>query len=131
MNDAIEQKVEFVNASAEELFDIYLDPKKHSSLHGGAQTKISNKEGDTFSLLNGNLTGKNLLIIPNRMVVQSWRGNVWGDKDLDSILTLVFSNTPHGASIQMVHCFTPNQFTEMWEEIYWNPVNKYLKENRR
>jgi activator of HSP90 ATPase len=77
MNKAIEQKILFQGAIAEELFDIFVNPKKHSAIHGGAKTKISNKEGDTFYLLNGNLNGKNLLIVPNSMIVQAWRGNVW------------------------------------------------------
>ena len=76
MNKTIEQKILFKDATARELFDIFLNPKKHSAIHNGAKTIISRNEGDTFSLLNGNLTGKNLLIVPDRMIVQSWRGNV-------------------------------------------------------
>jgi activator of HSP90 ATPase len=130
MNKAFEQTVHFKGATAAELFDIFLDPEKHSSLHGGAATKISKTEGDTFSVLDGNLNGKNLLIVPNRMIVQSWRGNVWTEDDLDSILTLVFNDTNRGASIIMVHACTPNQFTELWKHVYWDPIKKYLKKRK-
>jgi hypothetical protein len=127
MNKTIEQKILFKGATAAQLFDIIVNPKKHSAIHGGAETKISNKEGDTFSLLNGNLKGQNLLIIPGRMIVQSWRGNVWEKDDLDSILILVFSNTSNGAQIEMVHAFTPGQFTELWDDIYWQPMKEFIK----
>ena len=127
MNKAIEQKILFQGATAEELFNIFVNPKKHSAIHGGAATKISNKEGDNFSLLNGNLNGKNLLIVPNRMIVQAWRGNVWEKDDLDSVLALVFSDTINGGQIEMVHAFTPNQFTELWNEIYWQPIKEFMK----
>lgn len=127
MNKAIEQKILFKGATAAELFDIFLNAKKHSAIHGGAETKISKKEGDTFSLMNGNLSGKNLMIVPNRMIVQSWRGNVWEKSDLDSILTLIFSDTKDGGQIEMVHSFTPNQFPELWDKIYWKPMKDYLK----
>src|SRR5688572_25586845 len=126
MNQTIEQTIEFKGTTATELFNIFLDPEKHSAIHGGARTKISNKEGDSFSLLNANLNGKNLLIVPNRMIVQSWRGNVWKKEDLDSVLTLVFTNVKGGAQIQMSHAFTPDQFTELWEEVYWQPIREYL-----
>lgn len=131
MNKTFEQKIVFKNATASELFDIFLNPKKHSAIHGGAETRISRKEGDTFSLLNGNLTGKNLLIVPDRMIVQSWRGNVWKKNDLDSILTLVFSNNRHAAQIEMVHAFTPVQFTELWNEVYWQPMKEFIERNRQ
>lgn len=131
MNKAIEQKIRFQGATAEELFNIFVNPKKHSAIHGGAATKISNKEGDNFSLLNGNLNGKNLLIVPNRMIVQAWRGNVWEKDDLDSVLILVFSDTRTGGQIEMVHAFTPNQFTQLWNEIYWRPMKEFIKQGKR
>ena len=131
MNKAIEQKILFKGGTAEELFDIFVNPQKHSAIHGGATTKISNKEGDSFSLLNGNLKGKNLLIVPNRMIVQAWRGNVWEKDDLDSILTLVFINTPKGGQIDLVHSFTPSQFTELWNEIYWQPIKEFIKQEKK
>lgn len=93
MNRVIEQTVKFKWTTAAELFDIFLDPLKHSQLHGGAKAEISNKEGEISSLINGNLNGKNILIVPSRMIVQTWRGNVWKDDDLDSVLTMVFSDT--------------------------------------
>ena len=130
MNKAIEQKILFQGATAEELFDIFVNPKKHSAIHGGAKVKISNKEGDTFYLLNGNLNGKNLLMVPNRMIVQAWRGNVWEIDDLDSVLALVFSDTRTGGQIEMVHAFTPNQFTELWNEIYWQPMKEFIKQGK-
>src|SRR6185436_12753675 len=130
MNKAIEQKILFPGAPAAELFDIFVNPKKHSAIHGGAGTKISNKEGDSFSSLNGNLNGKNLLIVPDRMIVQAWRGNVWEKDDLDSVLALVFSDTRTGGQIEMVHAFTPNQFTELWNEIYWQPMKEFIKRGK-
>ena len=130
MNKAIEQKILFPGAPAAELFDIFVNPKKHSAIHGGARTKISNIEGHNFSLLNGNLNGKNLLIVPDRMIVQAWRGNVWEKDDLDSVLALVFSDTRTGGQIKMVHAFAPNQFTELWNEIYWQPMKEFIKRGK-
>ncbi|HEX6180950.1 MAG TPA: SRPBCC domain-containing protein [Chitinophagaceae bacterium] len=130
MNKAIEQKNVFKGATAADLFDIFVNPKKHSAIHGGATTKITNKEGQNFSLLNGNLNGRNLLIVPNRMIVQAWRGNVWGKDDLDSVLILVFSDTRAGGQIEMVHAFTPEQFTELWNEVYWQPIREFIKQGR-
>ena len=131
MNKVIEQKVRFKEATAEELFDIFVNPQKHAEIHGGAATEISPNEGDSFSLINGNLNGKNLLVIPNRMIVQTWRGSVWKKQDLDSILTLVFTNTPGGGEVDLVHSFTPDQFEELWDQVYWEPIRVFLKKNKK
>ena len=130
MNKVIEQKVHFKGTTAEELFDIFVNPQKHSIIHGGAATRISSKKGDSFSLINGNLNGKNLLVIPNKMIVQTWRGNVWNKEDLDSILILVFTNTPKGGTIDLVHSFTPDQFDELWEQVYWQPIRAFLNSHQ-
>lgn len=126
MNESIQQTVHFKGTTAAELFNIYTNPEKHSAIHGGAETKITKEEGDTFSLMNGNLTGRNLKIVPNRMIVQTWRGNIWKEDDPDSILTLIFSDTKDGAQIEMIHAATPEQFPDKWEEIYWTPIREYL-----
>jgi activator of HSP90 ATPase len=127
MNKVIEQTVKFENTTPEHLFDIFTDPEKHSEILGGAEVIISKKEGARFSCFDGNVTGKNLLVIPGKMIVQSWRGNVWGKNDPDSILTLVFSTIKTGAQIYMVHANTPEQFDERWNEFYWKPIKQYLK----
>jgi activator of HSP90 ATPase len=126
MNKAFEQIIEFENTTPAELFDIFLDAKRHSAIHGGARTKISKKEGKPFSCLDGHVTGRNLAIIPDKMIVQSWRGDVWDEDDQDSILILSFSSIPGGAQIHLVHSHTPDQFTERWDEVYWNPIKDYL-----
>lgn len=131
MNTAIEQTIFFKDASAEELFDIFLDEKKHSEILGGAEVKISRNEGDPFTCLNGLLRGKNLMIVPNRMIVQSWRGDVWKEDDLDSVLTLTFKSVKGGAEIYMIHSNTVDRFTERWGYVYWNPIKKYLKAIRK
>lgn len=127
MNKAIEQTIMLKDTTAAELFDIFLNPEKHAQLHGGTETIISRKEGARFSLMNGHLRGKNLMIVPNKMIVQAWRGDVWNDGDIDSVLTLVFSNTVDGAQIDMVHACTPTQFTELWDTVYWQPIRAYVQ----
>jgi activator of HSP90 ATPase len=127
MINVIQQSVEFEKTTAEELFDILLDPRKHAEIIK-AEVKISRREGDSFSAFNGMVTGKNLTIVPNKMIVQSWRGNVWKDDDLDSIVIMTFTSTKRGAKIDLVHANVPDQFVkvEKWKELYWEPIKTYL-----
>lgn len=62
------------------------------------------------------------------MIVQSWRGNVWKENDLDSIVIMTFSSTKRGAKIDLIHANVPDQFVkvEKWNELYWAPMQAYL-----
>ncbi len=127
MINVIQQSVEFEQTTAEELFDILLDPRKHAEIIK-AEVKISRREGDSFSAFNGMVTGKNLTIVTNKMIVQSWRGNVWKENDLDSIVIMIFTSTKRGAKINLIHANVPDQFVrvEKWKELYWEPMKAYL-----
>jgi hypothetical protein len=70
MTRPIQQRVRF-HASPEALFATFMDSKKHSA-STGARAVISRKVGGKFTAHNGALAGRNLVVIPNRMVVQAW-----------------------------------------------------------
>lgn len=129
MNPVIEQTIQFENTTPEELFHIYVDPQQHGALLG-AEVVITREEGKVFSAFSGHVTGVNLLVVPGRMIVQSWRGDVWKKNDLDSILILTFTATKKGAQIYMVHANTPDQFNELWDEFYWQPMKELIKKKR-
>jgi uncharacterized protein YndB with AHSA1/START domain len=61
-------------ASPEALFDTYLSSRKHSAATG-APAVMSRKVGGRFRAHGGHLRGRNLAIVPKRLIVQSWRGS--------------------------------------------------------
>ena len=74
MTKAIEQSVRF-NASPQSYLRCNMDSKKHSAATGGAAPVNKPQAGrEKFTAWNGQLSGQNLLIVKNRMIVQSWRG---------------------------------------------------------
>jgi hypothetical protein len=130
MTKAIQQSVKF-KASPAELFEMYLDSKKHSAATGGL-AKISRRVGGKFKAWGNQLSGRNLLIIPNTMIVQAWRANHWKPSDPDSILVLRFSKAPGGAVVDLVHANVPpydhRGVSDGWPTYYWKPWKKYLAE---
>ncbi len=129
MAKTILQRVKF-SASPGRLFDIYLDSKKHSSATE-ARASIARKVGRTFTAHNGWIRGKNLAILPKRMIVQSWRGANWKKADLDSILILTFTKAPGGARLTLVHANVPDQWSARintgWHTHYWRRWRAYLR----
>jgi activator of HSP90 ATPase len=132
MADVIRQTVT-LNASPKELFEMFLDSKKHSASTGGP-AKISRKPGGKFTAFGGLLWGKTLQVVPNRMIVQSWRSANFKSGDPDSILILQFSKAKNGGTIDMTHVNVPVQdrkgVTKGWGLYYWKPWKAYLAKKK-
>jgi activator of HSP90 ATPase len=128
MTDAIQQRVEF-EVSPKVLYGLYMDSAKHTKATG-APAKISAKVGGAFRAFNGALNGKNLLVVPGKMVVQLWRSVSFKKSDADSILIITFSKTATGARVDLVHVNVPEHdhkgVSEGWLKFYWNPWRAYL-----
>src|SRR5580658_4117774 len=128
MTKAIQQSV-VLKASTEELFETFLDSKKHSAATG-MPAKVSRRTGGAFSAFGGKILGRTLMTVPGKMIVQSWRASHWKDEDLDSILVLRFSQAPGGGRIDLVHVGVPEHdhkgVTEGWPTFYWKPWKAYL-----
>ena len=131
MTTVIRQSVE-LDASADELFDTYLDRRRHAAVTGG-KVSISARVGRSFSAFDGMISGRNLHIVPKRLIVQSWRSGGWRKGDPDSVLVIAFGpGRRKGAGrIDLVHVGVPDHdrdgVTKGWPHFYWRPWRKYLK----
>jgi len=100
-----------------------------------SKVSIRKTAGKRFTAFNGMLSGKNLLIVPKKLVVQLWRSRTWKKTDPDSILILMFSKAGRGARIDLVHMNVPDHdlqgVTRGWHRYYWKPWLAYLRRSRR
>ena len=107
-------------ASAESLFVMYTNPAKHAAITG-APVEISLEPGSPFQAFNGALTGATLQIIPQRLVIQSWRSTRFNDADPDSTLILAFTPEGKNGRIDLVHLDVPahnyQSVVEGWETL--------------
>jgi len=121
-------------ASPARLYRMYLDPKQHAAFTG-APVKIAAKAGAKFEAFGGALTGTVLQVVPNRLIVQSWRSTHFGRRDLDSTLVLAFSPVKGGGRIEITHVNVAEidfaGVSEGWSTYYWVPWRKYLTRSRR
>jgi activator of HSP90 ATPase len=128
MTKAIQQSVRFV-ATPEQLFEMYMDSNKHSESTGG-KANLSRRVGGAFTAWNKMLRGRNLMIVPNKMIVQSWRSVNFKPGHADSVLILEFSKAPGGARVTLVHVNVPPEdhkgVRTGWPNYYWKPWKKYL-----
>jgi uncharacterized protein YndB with AHSA1/START domain len=121
-------------ASPARLYRMYLDPKQHAAFTG-APVKIAAKAGAKFEAFKGALTGTILQVLPNRLIVQSWRSTHFGRRDLDSTLVLAFSPVKGGGRIEITHVNVAEidfaGVSEGWSKYYWVPWREYLTRSKR
>ncbi len=129
MSKTIIQKIVFKNATARDLYDLYMDEKKHS-MATAAPAKISQKEGGRYSAHDGYITGKNLQLVKDKLIVQTWRAQDWADSDLDSTFILSMEQKEKDTVLQVVHAHVPDRqvkdIDKGWRTFYWGPWKKYL-----
>lgn len=133
MTPAIEQSVTF-KATPEELYELFMDSAKHTAATG-APAKISRKVGGEWYAFERMIVGRNLALLPNRMIVQAWRSTAWKAADPDSILVVHFERSPNGATVHLAHVGVPRYdhkgVTQGWKKYYWEPWKEYLKARKR
>ncbi len=88
MTPVIRQSVVF-SCPPDVLFELYMDWAKPAAT--GARARIGRRAGERFTAFEGALSGRNLMVIPKRMIVQAWRSTNFKKTDPDSVLVLEFN----------------------------------------
>lgn len=122
-------------ATAERLYDMYLDPVAHAAFTGAPVT-IEARPGTPFAAFDGMLSGTMLHVEPKRLIVQTWRSANWPSGAIDSVLTLLFLDQEDTldqgdkARIELAHINIPDEdfagVSEGWVKYYWNPWREFL-----
>jgi activator of HSP90 ATPase len=122
---SIEQEI-IIKGTPHEIYEVFMDSKKHSKLTE-SKAKISREVGGSFSIYEGALSGKNVELIQDKKIVQTWRGSGenWS-KGYYSTITLVFEPVDKGTLIKFTHSNIPEgayeSVKEGWDNYYWGPL---------
>lgn len=102
---------------------------------GEAACRIHGRAGADFEAFDGALRGRILQIVPDRLIVQSWRSTAWAVRDLDSTLVLTFWPQGRNGRIELTHVNVADSdfagVSEGWNKYYWGPWRAYLEQKRR
>lgn len=129
MSKTIIQDVLFKNTSPKELYEIYMHTGNHSTATG-APAEISDTEGSSFSAHSGYITGKNLQLIKNRLIVQTWRAQSWSSNDIDSTFIIYLEQKEKDTMLHAIHANVPDDsfdgLDSGWHKMYWEPFKLFL-----
>jgi activator of HSP90 ATPase len=127
--EVIKQKV-VVDASPEEVYEAYVDPKKHSEFTGSPATGVA-RVGGRFTAWDGYISGKYIELEKGKKVVQEWKTTEWPEGYPPSVVKLTFKPKGKKTELTMVHSKAPagqaESYAEGWMEWYWEPLKKYFE----
>ncbi|MBS1600765.1 MAG: hypothetical protein JST75_21275 [Bacteroidetes bacterium] len=125
----INQKIVFKNAKVKQLYDLYMDAKLHGMITN-APVKISEKAGSVLESFGGYISGKTLLTVKNKLIVQEWIGSDWGAKAEASVFALSFEQKGSDGIVHVFHGNVPDEkaagLDKGWHDHYWKPWKQFL-----
>ncbi len=118
-----------VPASPKEVYEAYVDAKKHAKFTGGKATGKAVVGGE-MTAWDGYIIGKYLELEDGKRIVQEWTSTDWEEGYPASRLELTFKAVAGGTEICMVHSGVPkdqaDEIADGWMEFYWNPLKEYF-----
>jgi activator of HSP90 ATPase len=129
----ITQKV-IIPASPEEVYDAFIDPKKHAAFTG-AEATCDPKVGGEFTAWDGYITGKNLELEKPKCIIQEWSTSEWPEGYPPSKLQLTFRKVKEGTELTMVHSGVPAaqaaEYRQGWIDNYWELLKDYFGKKKQ
>lgn len=119
-----------IPTSPVELYEAFMDAKKHSAFTGSKAT-CNAKVGGKFTAWDGYISGKNLELVRGKKIVQEWITTDWPRGYSPSRLELTLRKVKEGTEISMVHSNVPAEQAEAPKQgrhdFYWEPLKEYFK----
>lgn len=128
----IKQIIAFKSAP-HDVYEQIMDSKKHAKF-SGASAKMSRKVGAKFTAYGGWIQGRNLKLIPDRLIVQEWRGVDWPKGHVSKVMFL-FTKAKTGTKLTFGHTKVPADkvahISTGWKEQYWDKMKVALREKKK
>ena len=118
-----------LNGSPHQVYELLMDSEKHSEFTGG-RAEISREVGGDFTIMGGGLGGKNLELVEDEKIVQSWRAEDWPEGHYSTV-TFLLEEEDGGTRLSFVQSGVPadkyDSINEGWRTYYWAPMSEALE----
>lgn len=126
------RQLELIDATPEDVFEAYVDPKKHAEFTGSGATGYP-KVGGKFTAWDGYISGKFLRLRRGESIVHEWKTTEWPAGYPPSLVEITLMRKGKKTELSMVHSKVPAEqaksYAQGWIDFYWEPMKKYFKEN--
>jgi len=122
-----------LDAEPHEVYEAYMDSKKHAAFTGD-EAMMSRKKGARFTAGGGYIDGRNVELVPDERIVQTWRGDDWPEGHY-SEMTITLRKVKGGTRLTFVQKGVPeDQYTAIsdgWHQFYWEPLKEWLGSRKK
>lgn len=116
-----------IAADPEEVFAALTNPFQ-IEIWSGYPAEMKAEAGYMFSLWEGDITGVNLEVVPNRRLVQEW---FFGEQDEQSLVEIHLKKEGGKTLLELKHSHIPaevyEEITEGWREYYLGSMKEMLE----
>ncbi len=123
------QQSVIIKTTPREVYEALMDSRKHSKFTG-AKARMSRKMGGKFTAFGSYIRGMNLDLVPNKRIVQAWRGSDW-PKGHYSIATFSLKRIKGGTRLVFTQIGVPDReykgINQGWRDYYWNPMKEMIE----
>jgi len=122
------KKSYLIKTSPEDVFTALTNPLTIEMWTGSPAVMVP-EEGTEFSLWDGDITGINLEIEPNRLIRQQW--DFEGEEEVSEV-TLTLTQEGKNTRIELLHTNIPDEafenIREGWDQYYFRPLKELLED---
>ena len=116
-------------ATPQALYRAWLSSADHTAFTG-SPAQVSGRIGASFTAWDGYISGKNVRLVENRRIVQSWRTTEFPAGAPDSNLEILFDKVEAGTRITIIHSEIPHgqisEYRKGWKDFYFTPMKEYF-----
>jgi activator of HSP90 ATPase len=119
-----------IEASPNEVYDAYIDPKKHADFTGSPATG-SPKVGGRFTAWDSYISGRYIELVKGVKIVHEWKTTEWPEDNPPSIVELHLKPRGKKTELTLIQSKVPveqaKSYADGWKEFYWEPMKKYFE----
>ncbi len=125
---AIHQEVT-IPATTSAVFEVLTTSAKFAEMTGGRSADISKEAGGAFKMFGGDITGRNIEMVPGTRLVQAWRSGAWPE-GVYSLVRFELSGSAGETKLVLDQVGHPDgaeaTLSSGWSQMYWEPMRAML-----
>jgi activator of HSP90 ATPase len=122
-----------IDADPHAVYDVLTDGQKFAAATG-MSAQLSDRAGETFTLFDGRIEGRQVELVPGRRIVQAWRFGAahpspW-EAGVYSVVRFTLSGQGDGTRFVIDHAGVPPEWHEHlssgYPDFYMKPLERYF-----
>ena len=117
-------------SSPEAVYRAFLSSKEHAQFKS-SEAKCSARVGGRFTAWDTYISGKNIKLVKDKMIVEEWKTSEWPEGYEPSILKISLKKEGERTQVSMIQSRVPasqvDQYDKGWYESYWEPLKRYFR----